>query len=341
MLLLLRQAVARDSQGVGDQGLVLLDGFVYGQGGRHVLHDGADADRQGAGSHLTVHHGIDKLLFTALRIFLLQRQHLDPMIAEIIDGCIHRCDGLGLVFLDTDDGTGIAEHLLHDGDTDNDFLAPLEHDAVVAGQVRLTLRAVDDQALRLGTTGRIEFDVGRESRAAETYDAAGPDAVQDGIRVFGNFGVKFVAPVDALLPLITFDRNLDMGDRVAGDVLAGTDRLDRAGNGTVDKGGDESARLREDGADLDLVTDGDYGFGRSAQMLGHGNINGRGQRKHLNGALAGDLAVVRMDAADGECRQFSHCFPPFSVQRSGERPVQARRPVSEPEPLSAAGASGS
>ena len=103
---------------------------------------------------------------------------------------------------------------------------------------------------------------------------------------------------------------------------------------------DEFPDLGKPRDEADLVTDGDYGFGRSAQMLGHGNINGRGQRKHLNGALAGDLAVVRMDAADGECRQFSHCFPPFSVQRSGERPVQARRPVSEPEPLSAAGASG-
>ena len=65
------------------------------------------------------------------------------MRAEIIDGGIHRGDGFGIVFLDADDGTGIAEHLLHDGDADDDLLAPLEHDAVVAGQVRLTLRAVD------------------------------------------------------------------------------------------------------------------------------------------------------------------------------------------------------
>ena len=125
-----------------------------------------------------------------------------------------------------------------------------------------------------------------------------------------------------------------MGDGVAGDVLAGTDGLDRTGHGAVDEGGDEAARLGKDGADLDRVADGDHGLGRSAQMLGHGNIHGRGQREHLNGAVAGDLAVVRMDAADGECRQFSHCFPPFLLQQPEPRPVWA------PEPLSAAGVSG-
>ena len=48
MLRLDRQAVARDGEDVGEQRLVLLHGFVHGEGGGHVLHHGAHTDWKGA-----------------------------------------------------------------------------------------------------------------------------------------------------------------------------------------------------------------------------------------------------------------------------------------------------
>ena len=42
-----------------------------------------------------------------------------------------------------------AENLLHDGSTDNDFLAPFEHDTVVGSEVWLTLRAIENETVCL------------------------------------------------------------------------------------------------------------------------------------------------------------------------------------------------
>ena len=148
--------------------------------------------------------------------------------------------------------------------------------------------------------------MGREGGAAETDHAVGLDAVEDKCLVLRDLRYEGVRQVDAFGPLVTFDCDLDMHYIVAGDILAGGDGLDLAADRRVDIGGNETARLGDELPGLDAVADGDYGLGRSAEMLGHGDIYSLRERKDLDRAAAGDLCIVRMHASDTECC-LSHC----------------------------------
>ena len=136
MLLLHREAVACDCHHVGDERNVLLDSLIYSERCRNVLDYGTHVDRKSHRLHLTAHHSVDKLLLTALRILLLESHHRDAFIAlcrrlELRYGSCHGLDGLRLVLFDADHSRASAENLLHDSGSDNDLLAPLEHDAIV------------------------------------------------------------------------------------------------------------------------------------------------------------------------------------------------------------------
>ena len=102
------QAVAGDGQSVGNERLILLHSLVDRERRGHVLHHRAHADRQSAGTHLTVHHGLDQLLLTALRILFLERKHLDSLVRKFGECLAHGLDGLGLVLLDADHGAASA-----------------------------------------------------------------------------------------------------------------------------------------------------------------------------------------------------------------------------------------
>ena len=256
-----------------------------------------------------MHHGVDELLFATLRVTLLQRLHFHIRIAELAHRGAHRGDSLRLVLLDADHAAA-AEHLLHDGGADDDFFRTLDHDAVVAGQERFALGAVENQAFRHLAGRRAELDVGRESRTAQTYDTGGLDLVQDGGLVVGDGGHELLAAVDRGIPFIAFDGDLHVHDGIAGEVLARGDGLDRARYGRMDEGGDESARFRDHLADKDFVAHGDDRLGRGAEVLGHRDIDGLRERELLDGAFAGIFAVVGVDTTHREC-QFTHWRPPF------------------------------
>ena len=309
MLLLHGQAVAGNGKGIGDERLVLLHGLIDGKGGSNVLHHRANADGQAAGSHLAVHHGLDQLLLTALRILLLERKHLD-IVGKLTHRLLHGGDGLRLVLLDADHGTASAKNLLHDGSTHHYLLGTLQHDAEVAGEIGLALRAVQDQALSLAAGSGIELHMGGEGSSAESDHAAGLDLVEDGCAVFGDFSDKGVGKIHSLDPLVALHRNLDVSHVVACKILAGADGLHGTGCGRVYERGDESAWLRYHLACLHLVAYGHDGLRRGAKMLGHGNIQSLGQGQHLDGAAAGEFCIVRMHSAYCEC-YLTHCLSSF------------------------------
>ena len=310
MLLLDGQAVAGDGESVGDEGLVLLNGLIDCKRSGDILHHRAHADGQPAGTHLAVHHGLNELLLTALRILLLESEHLDSLVGELGEGLAHGLDGLGLVLLDADHGAAASEHLLHDGCADDDLLRALEHDAEVAGEIGLALRAVQDQALSFAAGSGIEFHVCRESGSAESDHSAGLDTIEDGCAVFGDFCYEGVGKIHSFHPLVAFHGDFDMHHIVACEVLAGCDGLHGAGCGGMHECGDESAGFGDDLPCLHLVTYGHYGFRRRSQMLCHGHIHGLGQGQHLYGAASGEFCIIRMHTAYCEC-YLAHCLSSF------------------------------
>ena len=299
------QAVAGDGQGVGNQRLVLLHSLIDCERGGHVLHDRADADGQAAGTDLAVHHRLDQLLLAALRILLLERKHLDA-VGQLGEGLAHGLDGLRLVLLYADNGAASAQHLLHDGCTHDYLLGALQHDAVVAGEVGFALRSVQDEALGHAPGGGIQFHMCGEGGSAEADHAAGLDLVEDGRAVFGDLGHEGVGKVHALNPLVTFHGYLDVGDGIAGQVLAGTYGLDGTGCRRVHECGYESARLGDHLSGLHLVSHFHYRLCGSTKVLCHRHIHHFRQRQHFDGASTRQLRIVRMDSAD--CKRYlTHC----------------------------------
>ncbi len=296
------KAAACHRDDVVDERLVLLDGLVDSQRGADVLHHGAGVDRQGARRDLAADHRVDELFLTALRVTLLEHHDLD--LRERLGRFLHRSDGGGLVFLDAHIAAGHAERLHHDGAADEDLLRMLTHDAVVGGQERLALGAVEDQALRLLVLGRGQLHVRRERCAAETDDAGLLDLLDDFFRGKRNILDDGLAPVDVFHPLVAFHRDLHMLHHVAGDVGTRADRLHGTRNGRVHEPGDESGRFGDHLSHLHLVACRHDRGGRCAQMLGHRNVSRLDCGEDLYRGFRGDLAVVRMDATDS--KRFLH-----------------------------------
>ena len=257
-----------------------------------------------------MHHRIDELLFTALGIHHLHDHDLDAFEAQPGDDLTNVGDGFGLVFLNGDGAGNIAHHLAEDGGTHDHLLTLFQEGAEVGGEVRFAFAAVDDDTLALGSRRRAQFHVRRERGAAQADDTALTDLLDDGFAVLGNLGHQGVAAVDGLQPLVAFHGNLDVGGHTAGQVGPGGDGLDGTADGRVDVGTHEAAGLGDDLAHFHLVTHGHDRHGGRADVLGHGNIDGRGNRELLNGAIPGNLAVVRMNAADREST-LRHWQPPL------------------------------
>ena len=180
MLRLQRQAVACHGQSVGNQRLVLLDCFIDRESGGHVLNHCTHADRQAAGLHLTAHNRVDELLLSALRVALLELLDPDVGIWQLAEGLLHRLDGFRLVLFYCKYARTASEHALHDGSAHDYLLGALKHYAEVAGEVRLALGTIDNQALSLASGSRVEFHVGREGRASEAHNAAFLDFLKYG-----------------------------------------------------------------------------------------------------------------------------------------------------------------
>jgi hypothetical protein len=81
--------------------------------------------------------------------------------------------GLRLVALDGDDRAGRREHFGQEQRAADDLGGVLAHQHVVAADVRLAFRAIDDQ--RLAGNGRRELVGRRINGTAQADDAAGAD----------------------------------------------------------------------------------------------------------------------------------------------------------------------
>ena len=225
MLVLHREAVTGDCHHIGNERNILLNSLVYSERCCNVLHYSSNVDRESHRLHLTLHHCIDKLLLTTLRILLLESHHRNTLISlgcslELCNRSGHGLDSLRLVLLDTDHSRTSAENLLHDSGSDNDLLASLEHDTIVRSKIRLTLRTVKDKAVSLLARRRAKFHMCRESRTSEPHNATHLDLLKNSLVVLRDSCHESIGEVYALNPLVTLHIDLDVSHIVTGEVLA-------------------------------------------------------------------------------------------------------------------------
>ena len=288
--------LAGDADHALDERLVFLDGLVDGIGRAHVLNHGAHVDGQLARRNLTADAGVDELLLAALRI--AQCQRLDGDAAETGGEPGQVVDGVGLVVLDADVGLGHVEGLHQDADADEDFLALLEHQTVVAGQIGLTLHTVDYQRVAHLALGHRQLDVRRERGAAHAHEAHLADLLDDIGRLKGYLTFDVGRAIDALEPFVAlhFDDDGHLSVSVAVDEIL--DLVDHAGHGRMHIGRHESGRLGNELPHLHRIAFGDHRLCRRADMLRYGYFHNFGHRQRLYCTAGRQLVSGRVYATD-------------------------------------------
>lgn len=195
-------------------------------------------------------------------------------------------DRLGLVILYPDDrflraaGEHRAAYALQK------FIGHLRHDAEVAGNIRLALRAVDDEIIGVSLPD-IEFGKGGERRAAHADDARFRNAAEHAFPVKGRKGRQTLF----LLGKIVLDK--DMIAFLARERDMGNDALDRARDGRKDGRGQSLPRLCDERALFHLLPRLHDGNGGRADMLAERDIYLFGNRPLLDRRASGQVFGTR------------------------------------------------
>ena len=292
------QTLAGDGEDILDEGFVLLDGLVDGEGGAEVGDHAAVVDGQFAAGDAAAGDGVDELLLGSLRVFHLEG--LDHYAFELARHLLHVGDGLGLVALDADVGVGHAEGLAQDADADAHLFGMLHHDAVVGGEVGLALGGVDDEVLGLLAFGDAVFDMRGEGGAAEADDAHLLELGHDGGGLEGALALDVGRAVDGLHPLVALDGDMDGGLEEAEGVLDGLDLEDGAADGRVDVGAHEGLGFAYELAHFHLVALLHDGSGGGAEVLVHQDHHLGTHGDGLYGSIVGYLVFFGVDTTHFE-----------------------------------------
>ena len=253
--------------------------------GREVfrgLYEGGDVDDDDAERSQTLSRAdhlaggvVEQHLLGALGIDAVKRHDLDRGI--VCEALGQLLDGVGLVLLDADDILLGLQELLEQGDALFDQIAVLEHDAVVAGDEGLALRAVDENGLDMALLGGGELGPHGEGRTAETHDAAFAHALEEAVKI-GRLGdLEIGALFHFAVALDADGRGLAATDGI------GLDGFDGAGDRGVDGRAVASLLAGDQLADGHVVADLNDGLGRLAgvhihrqqHLFGHCHAHGR------------------------------------------------------------------
>ena len=248
---------------------------------------------QPAGGHLAAGDALDQLLLSALGVPGAQRLHRHVVLAA--HQGLQMLDGVLLVGLHADDGALEAEGLHQDAHAADDLLALLQHQPVVGGDVRLTLRTVEDQRVHLAQAGA-DLHVGGEAGAAHTGDTGLLDDLHDLVgRQLGVVGMGGELRAPGVLEIVLDDHGHALA---AAHVGTGLHRLDRAGHRRVD-GGAQAGDLADLLAHLHLVAHRDDGLAGRADVHRHGDDDLFGSRAERHNLLVACqlLPVMGMHAA--------------------------------------------
>ena len=285
-----------------------------GAGGVDVEDGAADVAGQAAGRDLLAGDGLAELLLTALGVAAVQGLHHHGG-ALFPDAGIQGVDAVLLVVLDANDHLVHAEHFGEIGGAADDLLRPLQHGAVVAGDVGLALGAVDDDGVHLADTAG-DLHVGGEGSAAHTDDTCILDDLHhlvdgEGVRVRGGLDL-----FTELVLEIVFD---DHGCHIAAHGIGtGLHSLDRTGNAGVDRGA-QTAELTDLLTNLHMVANLDKRRARCTEVHRHGDDHLCRGCQLFDGLFIGrGLHVMGMNAAkESLCHCLHLIFTPDSARNAG------------------------
>ena len=267
--------------------------MVDGDGGVDVEHGAADVRGKTAGGHLLAGDRLAELLFAALRVAAAQRLDHDGSLL-LLDDLVEGLDAVFLVVLHADDDLVHAEHLGEVAAAADDLGRALEHRAMVAGDVGLAFRAVDDHRVDLADAAG-DLRVGRERSAAHADDTGLFDhfdhflnaqrvGVGGGFHLFTQFVLEVIVDHDG-------------HDLAAHGVGTGLHRSDRTGNACVN-GSAETLEFADLLSKLDIVALGDRGSAGCAEVHRHGDDHLSGGCQLFDGLFIGSsLHIVWMNAA--------------------------------------------
>ena len=218
---------------------------------------------------------VEQHLLGALGIDAVKRHDLDRGV--VLEARGQLLDGVGLVLFDADDILLGLQELLEQGDPLFDQIAAFEHDAVVAGDEWLALRAVNENGVDVALLRGGELGPHGEGRAAESHHAAFAHALEELVEVGRLRDLQIRAFFHLAVALDADGRGL----APAGGV--GLDGLDRAGDRGVHRRAVAALLTRDQLADRDMLPDLYDRLGRLAgvhvhrqqHLLGHCHAHGR------------------------------------------------------------------
>jgi hypothetical protein len=229
----------------------------------HVLADVAELAGIPSARHFLAGQELDELLLAAGGI---DRGHLGELQARVVCGLRRGFDGfhgLRLVALDRDDAARRVENVGQEQRAGHDRCRALAHQQVVAADVRLALRAVDDQ--RLAGNRCRELVRGWVHGAAQPDDAAGADRVE--LRRAISWPLR-ISRRQRLVAAVGLDhdarRRLHSVAAEHGPLL---DRAHQTGGPRVHGGGRRPSCLCDELASAHALPNRDHGLGWIAAML--------------------------------------------------------------------------
>ena len=298
----LDHAGAGDGDHLADNGHAGVNGLVNGAGGVQVENAAAGVGRQLAGGNLAAGDGLAQLLFSALGIAGMQDLYHHGSL-QLGNRLVKHVGRILLVGLDADVHMLHAEALGQQGSALDDLLGPLQHGAVVAGDVGLALGGVDDDIVHLAETGA-DLHMGGEGRAALAHDTGVFDDLH---QLLGGQAVGVVHGMNVrthgVLEVVLDDHGHHGPAHGEG---TGLHCLHRAGHAGMDGSGHETAGF------TDLLTDGHLVAHRNDGLAGctdvhrHGNDHLSRGCQLLDGLFIGrGLHIIGMNAAK---ESLCHCL---------------------------------
>ena len=212
---------------------------MYRRRGSDVHDDTADIHRKPAFHHLASGQRVDQLLLRSLLIADAEGNHVDFILGGKLR---HFLNGIRLVLLDADKDAVDFQDFRGNGCSDQRGLAPVQHETMVGGQIRLALGSVDDEGVDVLFRRRREFDVSRKRRAAHSDDSGVEDAFLEQLPVGVlpvRYGIESGAPF-----ILTVGDDLHRLFRRAGHPDDFHHISDRSAGGGVQRNRNESAGFR-------------------------------------------------------------------------------------------------
>ena len=175
---------------------------------------------------------IDQLFLTTLRVAGGQCDHLHMIhIAGLCQCFTHGTDRFGFIVFNGDQAGCCIDHMHDNAHAGENVIGILSHQAVVAGQIRLALNAVENHRFNRAALVAYQLDEGGKYRTTEPGQATYPGPLAQDSRVrIGPVGYRIQTLIMAVIT-ITFDE--DRGHAHAGGMGCRVlfDFQDRAGGG--------------------------------------------------------------------------------------------------------------